>query len=410
MGGLWSKGNLGFLASSVAAPVLGLLGGLITARFVAPNDLGKLQSVMLVGSYLTFLHLGAFNGMNLCIPLSLGRNDACLAQTYLNSARTFSLLLAALGALVALGLALARWHAGRGALDACAFVALAVVLAGSPLITWHDAAYRSYQSFGRLAAVTTVVNCAGFALSFLAAVLGPFGVAIRMAAQPAINLAALWKGCPVSATGWGKASYVITLVRTGFPLMLVSLISSYLMLADRTLVVWRLGPDALGTYALATMVATVIGVVPGIVGGLLYPRAASEYGRCGTPSALRKFVWQGLAANALVVLPIVLGGWIVLPPAVKLLLPKYVPGIPAAQVALLAAVPMVYAGPSVVIAVLQRTGPLMVFMGLGMTLTWGMGFVLIEAGFGLVGAAAAKVAGLLVVGLLTVWHTLKVTR
>ena len=60
-------------ASSVTAAVLGSVGGLLAARFLGPEEIGLFRSYTIPLMYLTFLHLGTFDGLSRQIPYFVGK-------------------------------------------------------------------------------------------------------------------------------------------------------------------------------------------------------------------------------------------------------------------------------------------------------------------------------------------------
>jgi hypothetical protein len=56
------KRDLWLLPVKWTGPVLGIVGALIAAHNLAPEDLGVLQAITLIPTYVGFLPFGVFNG------------------------------------------------------------------------------------------------------------------------------------------------------------------------------------------------------------------------------------------------------------------------------------------------------------------------------------------------------------
>jgi O-antigen/teichoic acid export membrane protein len=97
------KGDIWLLSAKWSAPVLSIIGGLVAARFLAPQELGVVQAVMLIPTYLAFLQFGVFNGLNRNLPLFRAKKETERAQTYVNASARMARFVAMVGAFIALG-------------------------------------------------------------------------------------------------------------------------------------------------------------------------------------------------------------------------------------------------------------------------------------------------------------------
>ncbi len=69
-----------FATGNMVAMLLGVVGSLVQARYVVPEDMGVLRTFGIIMGYLTFLHLGVFDGLQREIPLQLGRGNQAKAE------------------------------------------------------------------------------------------------------------------------------------------------------------------------------------------------------------------------------------------------------------------------------------------------------------------------------------------
>lgn len=51
-----------FATGNMTAMLLGVIGSLVQARYIVPEDMGVFRTFGIVAGYLTFLHLGVFDG------------------------------------------------------------------------------------------------------------------------------------------------------------------------------------------------------------------------------------------------------------------------------------------------------------------------------------------------------------
>jgi len=122
------------------------------------------------------------------------------------------------------------------------------------------------------------------------------------------------------------------LVGIGFPIMLAGLLFSLFVTLDRWMAVTLLGAERAAPYALASLIASGMLVVPSVVSQQTYPRMAIARGEGSSVAELRSMARrQGLLAAGLiapVAICVALFAWLVIPTA----LPAYTASAPAAVV------------------------------------------------------------------------------
>jgi O-antigen/teichoic acid export membrane protein len=207
-----------------------------------------------------------------------------------------------------------------------------------------------------------------------------------------------------------KFKDLYTLSKVGMPIMISGLITMYLFAADRTIIATFLSAEELGHYALAGIAISAIATFPSSINLLLYPRAAATFGKRGSSRHLRRYIWIGLGFNLGLMLPIALVGWFALPYLVNAILPAYAEGIPAAKIALIGGLFTAYSGPSVIISVLRKNLPSQVAGIISIGIVWACGIWAVHAGYGIVGVAIARVAGMGVYGVFVIGFVLYLTH
>ncbi|KKX51739.1 hypothetical protein [Sphingobacterium sp. IITKGP-BTPF85] len=85
------KTPIAYTMSSVVKALATLTTGFIIARFIAPNDFGLWSTFSLLISYALVFQGGVINGLNLELPLSLGKGDIKKSNLYVGVAQVFTL-------------------------------------------------------------------------------------------------------------------------------------------------------------------------------------------------------------------------------------------------------------------------------------------------------------------------------
>lgn len=384
------KGDLWLLSAKWTTPVLGLVGGIVAAKFLAPEELGSVHAIMLIPTYAGFLQFGVFNGLNRNLPLYRSKGEPEAAQGFVNaSART------------------ARWVARAGAVIAIIAVMLFLLKADNPLYAYlglflipamifnplklhQDTIYRGMRCFERLGKNLHITNIWMLLLALSTSFMGVTAMAIRLGTQHLLGWLLLLRNPPLKEGSNASFKDMRTLAAVGLPMLVSGLIFNWLSVADRTVIATFLTAEDLGHFALATIAINAIKVFPTSINMLLYPRVAGAYGAKGSSRHLRRYIWIGLGINLCLMIPIALVGWFALPVLVQAYLPAYVEGIPAARVALIGAIFMAYSGPSVIVPVLRRNLPMQIVGVIAIGLVWVGGIYAIQAGYGIVGVAWAR--------------------
>lgn len=325
-----------FAGGNIISAVLRTLGGVLTARFVAPEVLGFFNGAGLLLAYAPTLFLGVISGLGREIPYQRGRGRADYAAELAAAAQVWALGAAALVSLVALGMALRYALQGNvgGTVVWVTNAATAVLLLYGQF--YLEATFRTAGEFARLSVVNVAQSVLSLALVPLIAVTGLYGLCARQLTVAALNWALLWRSRPIRVGPCWRWSHVVHLQKIGLPIFAVGELWRLWTVLDQTLVLAQVGHRALGLYALATMTSAPLFLLVNSVSQIIYPRMSERYGRTHRLRDLYTMCVRPTLGLTAVVVPGVVAGWFLLPPVARAIVPQYVEGIPAAQWALLA--------------------------------------------------------------------------
>jgi O-antigen/teichoic acid export membrane protein len=370
------RGSAGLLVAAYAggnilSSILQMAGGLLTAKVVEPVVLGLFNSVGLVLGYAPFLQLGILNGLNRELPYFIGRGEPDRVHELAAAAQAWALLV---GGLVAAALlAVSGWQLAHGHWDLAA--AWAATATSAALLFYAQyylqITYRTGGDFARLAFIGVVQSALVLALVVLVWCLGFYGLCLRSAIAGIVNLVLLWYWRPVRVAPQWKLCHLAHLFRIGAPIFGVGQLYSWWMVLDSTLVLKLMGTRALGLYSLALTATKTLQLLPDAVSQISYPRMAEQYGRTGALRDLVPIVVRPILLLMLGMVPIVVLGWVIIPPIVSLVLPRYVDSIPAAQWGLVPACVMCLAPVNNAFNVIKRQDLYVIAIVLGMLSYYG---------------------------------------
>jgi hypothetical protein len=369
---LWSvaKQHRGSVRSILAvaggnstAAILGGIGGILAARFIPPETAGSFRAYAIPLMYLTFLHLGTFDGLNRQIPLHLGQGRGDLAEEEAAAAAAWNLLLSvvvSIGFLVAAALALVLGDY-RGALGwtVQAIAAWAVFYGG-----YLGTTYRTLDHFVGLSRIQALQSVLSFLLVFTLPTLGFFGLCIRAAVPSVAGTLLLHRVRPLRVEPLRARKPLLALIRIGLPFCFWgTLYTSLWVAAESTLLLALGGAKGLGLFAVAVVLREGICILPQAINQVLTPRILERYGRDGKLSSASALAYKLVPPLVLGMTVIVLTLSFALDALVPILIPKYVEGL-----ALMKA--------SLWIGVIQAAGlPLNALIASGKSWSYGRGIV-----------------------------------
>ena len=94
------KGEILFFSSSFLTPTVAFLSNVIATAYIIPSEMGVYQSILLIGTYVSFLQLGVFNGLNRNIAFYKARNRNDIVQSQVNTAHSVAQIVSLIGLLI----------------------------------------------------------------------------------------------------------------------------------------------------------------------------------------------------------------------------------------------------------------------------------------------------------------------
>lgn len=314
---------LGFGSTTVAEQVSRTAVGLVAASHLGPSVWGGWYLLNLVLRYGALSQFGVLNGMNREYPMELGRGNPDEANKLRRSSLGFLLVTAAVT--TAVGIVAALVVPSLPVLD---LLLTLMLLCTQQLFTYVLTSLKADTRFGdvsRLQLISAILQ-PGAALPLLF-IWGLHGFILGQAVALALVEVVFLIREPLlfrAEFDWRRAR---SLVRIGFPVMLVGVLNALFMTVDRWVIVSHMDIAALGQYSLPIMALGATSLLPMVVGQQFYPRMSRSWGeRHDWQRMLGLAVRQGWLAFGSTV-PVVVVGWLVGPPIIRALLPAYTPGI-----------------------------------------------------------------------------------
>ena len=376
----WSgrfKGELLFMCANYLTPIVGFLASIVAARFVAPAEMGAIQTALLFVPYLAMLHFGVFTGLARNLAYYLGKGEEEKAMRMVSASAFVAKINTGIGLIFGLGfIAVQLSTENPNRIVIIAGIAMTISLVCMPFINQISIKNRSGQHFKEFGKVVFSVNLLRSIYLFLPALLGWIGHVISLGLQPIIRLTLLKRKEPYPVRVPFFRSDLTELIKVGFPIMANGYISGLLLVADQSLVALFMTKEKLGYFALARLVVMTIMIIPATLSILLSPKVAACYGRTHDPHALRRFFWIILGIHAAFIIPFCIISYFAVGPIVEGLLPKYIPGIGVAKITILTCLGYIFSGLLIISSTLRKNIIPILFYFIAWSAMWIGGYIL----------------------------------
>lgn len=396
----WFRGKgktvrfVGMIASAnFLGLVIGIAGSLIQAHFIPPEDLGFVRKYSVVANYAMFLSLGLYLILRREYPVLMGQGKK--EQAYRVSALVQSWYLLISGivcgvlCLVAIG-EIISGHWREAAAWFIQIVAVWTIIYGS----YQSSIFRSAEEFERLAKGqfwAAVTNAAVLPLFWII----PFGaLVLRSVASSLVTSVYLHIVRPIKLGWYFSWREFAGLARRAIQLY----VGDYLRyMFWPTVEIWlmlRLAGDVgVGLLVFSKMIAEAASQVLIAINQVYQPRVAQRFGETNSVRACLKLALKPSLFNLGVSVLVTLGVWLVVPPILEWIFPKYVQAIPLLRILVLQTLVVSVSLPLYMVVVLEGYLAQLTAAILGLLVFLGVAFFLHRSGLGMTAVAWGTLAG-----------------
>jgi O-antigen/teichoic acid export membrane protein len=317
------------MTGNIVASLITMVTSILVARWTFPSEMGIWNTALLVSIYTPTLQMGVFNGLNRELPYLIGSGNKDGALRMAQAAVAWSRFLVVLSIACGLIAVLWFWHDHKQTLVYTA-LALTAIIASSWPTQYLTTTYRTNNEFGRLARNTVIVAFFGVVLVGFVWWFHFEGLLLRAGLMGIFGVLALYWRRPLpvhSRWGWKELFH---LAKIGAPIWLVGQLGALFTSLDRLSLVHA--TQELGYFTIAIQVGTFVRAIPGAFSTVFYPQMAHRYGQTHCAMDIWHIARKAAIGASAAGLFAGLCGWFMLPTFVRIMLPKYVPGISAARV------------------------------------------------------------------------------
>jgi len=379
-----------YSSSQYISQFLGFFTATFLRRFLGPFYVGIWQILKVVLAYATNIHLGTTETVYYKTPMLKGEGRPEEAERVKNTVFSF---IATTALVSAIGIT-AYAFVFRSSLSREMFfglLAVAVTLIVQRVYTFYMTLLRANKEFTVLS--KSIVFDAAVNLLFIFLVVMKFrlyGLFCVVIAMQVLNVLFIRRHVDYDLRYRLKFDKLGSYIKFGFPLFIQGWMLMVLNSVDKIMISGMLGMEALGFYSIALMAKGYGVSFSKNFSMVITPHFLEDFGKEQDIKKVSKYITQPSFINAYFMSFILGGIFIASVPFVKLVLPRFIPGILAMRVFLLAAffTSLVPQASQSLIA-MNKQVRLLYILGVTILVNAGLNYVFIRSGFGITGAATA---------------------
>lgn len=383
-----------FATGNTVAMLLGVVGSLVMARYVGPQDMGVFRTFAILAGYILFMEAGVFEGFPREYLLQIGRGDQAKAEHAASACLAWIAFVSLVGAILFVSLAF-RAACYRDWMQFWGWMAYIPVVVYSFYGAYLGSTYRTNRHFVLLSNINVTQAVVGTLFLPLLPIMGYYGACLRIAGTTAVQMGLLhhWRPLKIRPrVDWRKFFEVI---RVGLPLSATGyLYTSAWYSLEGTLVLAWFGTKAMGLYTIAVFSRAFVMQLGQNVNQFVNVKIFNEYGRTNCVEDCLRLILKPMMIAVLASLPLVVIGWLLLPHAIRLLVPKYVEAIFISQLMLLMLPIMFLRMLTVILWATGRQLYCFATVGTGVIVFLGCAYLLHWLKFGVPGVAIAFLLGM----------------
>jgi O-antigen/teichoic acid export membrane protein len=379
-----------YSSSIYISQFLGFFTAVFMRRFLGPLYTGLWQLLKVVLSYATNTHLGTTDTVYYKTPMFKGEGKPEEADKVKNTVFSFITTAALVSAAGIMIYALSfRFRLSNEVFYG--LLAIAVTLIIQRVYTFYVTLLRANKDFTVLSKSILFDSALNLLFVFLIVMkfrlYGLFAVIIIM---PVLNIFFIRRYVDYDIRYKLRFDKLFSYIKFGFPLFLQGWMLMVLNSIDKIMISGMLGLQALGYYSIALMAQGYGRSFSKNFSMVITPNFLEEYGRQGDIKKVSRYITVPSFINAYFMSFILGVIFIAAVPFIRLILPKFVPGITAMRVFLLAAffMSLVPQAAQSLIA-MNKQVRLLYILGFAIIINVIMNYSFIKSGFGIVGASAA---------------------
>lgn len=328
------KDSIYYLIAIYGSSIFSFIYKIIIAKILGPGNYGFWSILVLILIYGNFLHLGLLYALVKEIPFYKGKEKLHDIEEIKNTVFSTVIGISILAGIMISISSIFFAKYGNNIFAILPLIALILILQQiKNLFLNYFIAEKNFKATSELIIYSTFLN--GILAIILTAKFSLIGLPLGLVlGYPLVLMYILKKYKPIFKFQI-HTKRLLSLIKIGFPIMILMLAYYFYLTVDRILIFKYLGRENIGYYSIAFGIMNFLTLLPFSLGIIIFPRLSEKFGAVGEVKNLKQFIFIPIILMAYV-MSIVLGLiYLLLPTIVGILIPQYIPGINAGRIALM---------------------------------------------------------------------------
>ena len=325
-----------FSGSAYIAQGMSFVRGFLNARMLGPALYGLWTGLNITLDYSSYVHIGALNGMNIDIPYQKGSGSRNNLDKSRNTAFTICLVNSVLFSAGLLVVSIFLWR-GNKVSESIGLITIAILNMTTSMYDFYSTSLIAMKRFFSISKANAFFAFLSVCLTLILVpffkIYGVYAVAVVTSLATFLYLL-IKEPCRIKLDF--DFRYMAKLIKIGFPIMFINLLNSTIPNMASISVIFLLGRETLGYYAIAMMAAYFLSYFPSSIHRILEPHIYQKYGQTRDPIDLKKYLLKPSLVMA-ILFPVIMAVYYTsVTFFIRHFLPKYEPSINLFSIIILA--------------------------------------------------------------------------
>lgn len=325
-----------FSGSAYIAQGMSFIRGFLNARMLGPALYGLWTGLNITLDYSTYVHLGGLNGMNIDIPYQRGSGSRNNLDKAKNTAFTICLVNSILFSAALLVVSIFLWR-GNKISESIGLITIAMLNMTTSMYDFYTTLLIAVKRFFSISKANAFFAFLSVSLTLILVpffkIYGVYIVAVVTSLSTFLYLL-IKEPCRLKLDF--DFRYMHKLIKIGFPIMFINFLNSTIPNMASISVIFLLGRETLGYYAIAMLAAHFLSYFPNSIHRILEPHIYQKYGETHDLADLKKYLLKPALVMAMLFPVIMAIYYTSVTFFIRHFLPRYEPSIGLFSIIILA--------------------------------------------------------------------------
>lgn len=330
------KTSIIYTGGALTKALAQLIVGFVIAKYISPDDFGLWATINLALSYCIFFQAGFINGLNLELPLVLGKGDEKQATLMAGTVQTTVLLSCIL--IFIFTILYFIFFSKTELKEQYGIITIAVIIIFTFYQNYLMSTFRSKNSFDILGKIQFIDAFVNLTTIIFVVYYSYYGMLIKALVVIVIYVVLLHIYRPMKVGLLWDINSLKKILAVGLPIFVLVLIDSFSSTIDKVWLIKYTNLNQVGIYTFAFYAYSTFLLFSASIANYIYPKMSYNYGKNQDKQQLWKFVKKVTLLLLVIQIPIATIGVFLIPLLINTFFTNYIGSIFIMQILLFAGV------------------------------------------------------------------------